>query len=90
MALLELLCQHRVGSLDEPMGEFRRRPREGEHSYAWLHAKAVKVRQEGRGVNIAALIAVGGAGDKGTGSPGIRGAAETREFWAGTVVFLTE
>ena len=45
--------------LDEHMGRFRNRPLEGEYPYVWLDAKAVRVRQDGRVVNMAAVIAVG-------------------------------
>ncbi len=72
------------GELDEQMEGFRSRPLEGEYPYVWLDAKAVKVRQEGRVVNMAAVIAVG---VRETGEREVLGfdvgAAETYEFWLG-------
>ncbi len=68
--------------LDEHMERFRNRPLEGEYPYVWLDAKAVKVRQDGRVVNMAAVIAVG---VRETGEREVLGfdvgAAETYEFW---------
>lgn len=68
--------------LDERMEGFRSRPLEGEYPYVWLDAKGVKVRQEGRVVNMAAVIAVG---VRETGEREVLGfdvgAAETYEFW---------
>lgn len=72
------------GELDERMERFRSRPLEGEYPYVWLDAKGVKVRQEGRVVNMAAVIAVG---VRETGEREVLGfdvgAAETYEFWLG-------
>lgn len=68
--------------LDERMERFRNRPLEGEYPYVWLDAKPIKVRQDHRGVNMAAVIAVG---VKRTGQREVLGfdvgAAETYEFW---------
>jgi len=68
--------------LDQQMERFRNRPLEGEYPYVWLDAKAVKVRQDGRVVNMAAVIAVG---VRETGQREVLGfdvgAAETYEFW---------
>lgn len=70
--------------LDEHMERFRNRPLEGEYPYVWLDAKGVRVRQEGRVVNCAAVIAVG---VRETGEREVLGfdvgAAETYEFWLG-------
>lgn len=68
--------------LDEHMERFQNWPLEGEYPYVWLDAKAVKVRQDGRVVNMAAVIAVG---VRETGEREVLGfnvgAAETYEFW---------
>ena len=67
--------------LDEHMERFRSRPLEGEFPHVWLDAKGVKVRQDGRVVNMAAVIAVG---VRETGEREVLGfdvgAAETYEF----------
>ncbi|EKP95148.1 IS256-like element ISTsu1 family transposase [Thermaerobacter subterraneus] len=68
--------------LDEQMERFRNRPLEGEYPYLWLDAKPIKVRQDHRVVNMAAVIAVGVTR---TGQLEVLGfdvgAAETYEFW---------
>src|SRR5690606_6726244 len=68
--------------LDEQMERFRNRPLEGEYPYLWLDAKPIKVRQDHRVVNMAAVIAVGVTR---TGQREVLGfdvgAAETYEFW---------
>lgn len=74
--------------LDEAMERFRSRPLEGEYPYVWLDAKAIKVRQDGRVLNMAAVVAVG---VRSTGEREVLGfdvgPAETYEFW---VSFLRE
>jgi transposase-like protein len=74
--------------LDEAMERFRSRPIEGEHPYVWLDAKAIKVRQDGRVLNMAAVVAIG---VRSTGEREVLGfdvgPAETYEFW---VSFLRE
>src|SRR5690606_25387799 len=71
-----------VAALAERMERFRNRPLEGEYPYVWLDAKPIKVRQDHRVVNMAAVIAVG---VKRTGEREVLGfdvgAAETYEFW---------
>lgn len=68
--------------LDRPMERFRNRPLAGEYPSVWLDAKAVKVRQDGGVVHMAAVIAVG---VRETGEREVLGfdvgAAETYEFW---------
>lgn len=71
-------------SLDERMEAFRNRPLAGEYPYVWLDAKVVKVREDGRVVNMAAVVAVG------VSSTGERevlgfdvGPAESYGFWLG-------
>jgi putative transposase len=70
------------GELDRQRGRVRKRLRSGEHPSVWRDAKAVKVRQDGRVVNMAAVIA---EGVRETGPREVLGfdvgAAETDEFW---------
>src|SRR3954466_419659 len=49
------LCQE----IDEPGGAFLDRPIEGEWPYLWIDATYVKVRQDGRIVSVAVIVAVG-------------------------------
>lgn len=46
-------------ALDERMEAFRNRPLTREYPYVWLDATVVKVREGGRVVNMAAVVAVG-------------------------------
>ncbi|PTQ53823.1 MAG: Mobile element protein [Hydrogenibacillus schlegelii] len=68
--------------LDERMKRFRNRPLEGESPSLWLDAKAIKVRQDGRVVNMAAVVAIGvqASGEREVLGFDV-GAAETYEFW---------
>jgi transposase-like protein len=50
------------GEIDERVKTFLNRPLEGEWPYLWLDATYVKVRQAGRIVSVAVIIAVGDAG----------------------------
>src|ERR1700716_3763717 len=47
------------GEIDERVNTFLNRPLEGEWPYLWLDATYVKVRQAGRIVSVAVIIAVG-------------------------------
>jgi putative transposase len=47
------------GEIDERVNTFLNRPLEGEWRYLWLDATYVKVRQAGRIVSVAVIIAVG-------------------------------
>lgn len=47
------------GEIDEKVQAFLNRPREGNWPYVWLDATYVKVRQAGRIVSVAVIIAVG-------------------------------
>ena len=68
--------------LDDAMERFRSRPLEGEHPYLWLDAKAIRVRQDGQVVHMAAVIAIGVRLDGQREVLGFDvGAAETYEFW---------
>jgi putative transposase len=49
--------------IDERVQAFLQRPIEGEWPYLWLDATYVKVRQDGRIVSVAAIVAVGVNGD---------------------------
>jgi len=49
------LCQ----ALDEEVEHFRQRRLEGEYPYVWLDATFVKVREQGRVVSMAIVIAIG-------------------------------
>ncbi|SFS90144.1 IS256 family transposase [Methylobacterium sp. yr668] len=49
------LCQE----IDERVGAFLARPIEGEWPYLWIDATYVKVRQDGRIVSVAVIVAVG-------------------------------
>jgi putative transposase len=69
--------------LDEQVEAFRRRPLEGDYPYLWLDAKVEKVRDGGRVVGKAVVIAYG---VHETGRREILGvdvgAAETEAFWS--------
>ncbi|WP_324715440.1 IS256 family transposase [Carboxydochorda subterranea] len=73
------LCQE----LDDHLTRFRERELTGEYPYVWLDAKAVKVRQDGRVVNMAAVVAIG---VRETGEREVLGyaigQAESYEFWS--------
>ena len=47
------------GDIDERVGAFLNRPLEGDWPYLWIDATYVKVRQVGRIVSVAVIIAVG-------------------------------
>jgi len=49
------LCQE----IDEQVGAFRDRPVEGEWPYLWIDAAYVRVRQDGRIVSVAVIVAAG-------------------------------
>jgi len=52
---VSLLC----GGIEERVGAFLNRPLEGDWPYLWIDATYVKVRQAGRIVSVAVIIAVG-------------------------------
>jgi Transposase, Mutator family len=56
---VSLLC----GEIDDNIAGFLDRPLEGEWPYLWLDATYVKVRQDGRIVSVAVIVAVGVNGD---------------------------
>jgi putative transposase len=47
------------GEIDDKVQTFLNRPLEGDWPYVWLDATYVKVRQAGRIVSVAVIIAVG-------------------------------
>jgi len=70
------------GLLDEQVEAFRCRPLEGEYPYLWLDAKVEKVRDGGRVVNKAVVVAHGVHESGRREILGIDvGAAETEAFW---------
>ena len=70
------------GEIDERVNTFLNRPLEGEWPYLWLDATYVKVRQAGRIVSVAVIIAVGGNDDGRREVLGMTvGASEAETFW---------
>ncbi len=68
--------------LDAALERFRSRPLEGTSPYVWLDAKAVRVRQDGRVVSLAVVVAVGVREEGHREVLGVDvGAGETYEFW---------
>uniref|UniRef100_UPI00038184B9 IS256 family transposase n=1 Tax=Methylobacterium sp. 285MFTsu5.1 TaxID=1172187 RepID=UPI00038184B9 len=72
------LCQE----IDERVGAFLDRPIEGEWPYLWIDATYVKVRQDGRIVSVAVIVAVGLNGDGRREVLGMDvGPSEAETFW---------
>jgi len=78
------------GEIDERVGAFLNRPIEGDWPYLWIDATYVKVRQAGRIVSVAVIIAVG------VNTDGIRevlgvavGPSEAKPFWTDFLRSLT-
>jgi len=70
------------GEIDDKIATFLNRPLEGEWPYVWLDATYLKVRQDGRIVSVAAIIAVGVNGDGRREVLGMTiGASEAETFW---------
>jgi putative transposase len=70
------------GEIDERVNTFLNRPLEGEWAYLWLDATYVKVRQAGRIVSVAVIIAVGVNDDGRREVLGMTvGASEAETFW---------
>jgi transposase-like protein len=68
--------------IDEKINAFLDRPLEGEWPYVWLDATYVKVRQHGRIVSVAVIIAVGVNGDGRREVLGLAiGPSEAETFW---------
>jgi putative transposase len=78
------------GEIDERVGAFLSRPIEGDWPYVWIDATYVKVRQAGRIVSVAVIIAVG------VNTDGVRevlgvavGPSEAEPFWTDFLRSLT-
>jgi len=78
------------GEIDERVGAFLNRPIEGDWPYLWIDATYVKVRQAGRIVSVAVIIAVG------VNTDGVReilgvavGPSEAEPFWTDFLRSLT-
>ena len=72
------LCQE----IDERVGAFLDRPIEGEWPYLWIDATYVKVRQDGRIVSVAVIVAVGVNTDGRREVLGLDvGPSEAETFW---------
>lgn len=70
------------GEIDDKVHTFLNRPLEGEWPYVWLDATYLKVRQNGRIVSVAAIIAVGVNGDGRREVLGLAiGPSEAETFW---------
>jgi putative transposase len=70
------------GEIDDKVHAFLNRPLEGEWLYVWLDATYLKVRQNGRIVSVAAIIAVGVNGDGRREVLGLAiGPSEAEIFW---------
>lgn len=71
-----------VGEIDERVNSFLSRPLEGEWPYLWIDATYLKVRQGGRIVSIAVIIAVGVNMDGRREVLGVAtGPSEAETFW---------
>jgi putative transposase len=78
------------GEIDEKVQAFLKRPIEGDWPYLWIDATYVKVREAGRIVSVAVIIAVG------VNTDGVRevlgmqvGASEAETFWTQFLRSLT-
>jgi putative transposase len=70
--------------IDERVKAFLHRPIEGDWPYLWIDATYVKVRQNGRIVSVAVIVAVGVNGDGRREIPGLDiGPSEAETFWTG-------
>jgi transposase-like protein len=70
------------GEIDDKVAAFLNRPLEGEWPYLWLDATYVKVREQGRIVTVAVIVAVAVNGDGRREVLGISiGVSEAETFW---------
>ena len=70
------------GEIDDKVQSFLNRPLEGEWPYLWLDATYLKVRQNGRIVSVAVIVAVGVNGDGRREVLGLAvGPSEAETFW---------
>jgi putative transposase len=80
------LCEE----IDERVKAFLERPLEGDWLYVWIDATYVKVRQNGRVVSVAVIIAVGVNADGRREILGLDiGPSEAETFWTGFLRKLT-
>ena len=80
------LCEE----IDERVGAFLSRPIEGDWPYLWIDATYLKVRQAGRIVSVAVIIAVAANTDGVREVPGIEiGPSEAEPFWTSFLRSLT-
>jgi putative transposase len=80
------LCEE----IDEKVQAFLDRPIEGDWPYLWIDATYVKVRQNGRIVSVAVVIAVGVNNDGRREVLGMEiGASEAEPFWTAFLRKLT-
>jgi putative transposase len=78
------------GEIDGKIATFLDRPLEGDWPYVWLDATYLKVRQDGRIVSVAVIIAVGVNGDGRRELLGMTiGASEAETFWTDFLRKLT-
>ena len=78
------------GEIDDKVKAFLERPLEGNWPYVWLDATYVKVRQAGRIVSVAVIIAVGVNDDGRREVLGMTvGASEAETFWTDFLRSLT-
>ena len=70
------------GEIDGKIATFLERPLDGDWPYVWLDATYLKVRQDGRIVSVAVIIAIGVNGDGRREVLGMTiGASEAETFW---------
>jgi putative transposase len=70
------------GEIDDKVAAFLDRPLEGDWPYLWLDATYVKVREQGRIVSVAVIVAVAVNGDGRREVLGLTiGASEAETFW---------
>jgi putative transposase len=70
------------GEIDDKIASFLNRPLEGDWPYLWLDATYLKVRQDGRIVSVAVIVAVGVNGDGRREVLGMAiGPSEAETFW---------
>jgi transposase-like protein len=80
------LCEE----LDEKVGAFLERPIEGDWPYLWIDATYVKVRQNGRIISVAVIVAVGVNSDGRREVLGMDiGPSEAEPFWTAFLRKLT-
>ena len=76
--------------IDERVQTFLNRPIEGDWPYLWIDATYLKVRQAGRIVSVAAIIAIGANSDGRREVLGMQvGASEAEPFWTDFLRALT-